>query len=168
MLKGLGRTEFLFIFFSHNFSVSSVSKAPSENWEPWLGIIWEPIRTWAFRASDLPPRVHLDGESRVLLLAKLWVSLFINEMVPTIYFQEPACWAKQINIKAFYKILSEKTISEHHHGLMRGRAGKWDISGVWEGTPRGCQLCIVTIPGSTASPSTAPCGANGPILQRRM
>lgn len=77
----------------------------------------------------------MDGGSTAFLRARLWVSLFTNETALTIYFQEPACRAKQFNLKALNKTEAGDTNSQGALGLMmRGSAGKPETSEVGEPT----------------------------------
>ena len=50
---------------------------------------------------------------RALLLTTLWISFLTNEAALTISSLEPACRAKQLNLKALHKVVRKGPLSEH-------------------------------------------------------
>lgn len=166
MLKGLGRTKFLFIFFSHNFSVSSVHLCELFESLGW-GLYGNQSGLWHFA----PLTCHLES---------IWTE-------SKGFSCSPSCGLVYLLMRQHWQFISKSQhagqsnlILRHSmkfwgrrphqdpHNIMRRRAGKSDTREVWEWTLTRHQLDIVPVNGLMAGPLAASWSRNGhPHFQMR-
>lgn len=146
MLQCFGRTKFLFLVFSHNFSVSSASRAPSLRVVGSLGQGLQGSQSGLWNFVPLtchPESIWMEGAEPSYSPHFGFVSLLMGrhwQSPPSSQRAGQSSWILRHCIKLWGRGCCQSTPS-----WMRESAGKAEMSEAWEPTLAGHQLRIVRL-----------------------